>query len=97
MVGFSDGGLRRGSNRAAVGWVVVAINDEGVWQLGWGGKIIVCGAAGSFCVEAIGLEVLVDKLGYLTNFESGVDDRSWMNSSRSYSLEQVATVMTCGS
>ena len=95
MVGFSDGGLRKSSGKASIGWVVVAINDMGVWQLGSGGMAVDCGAAGSFSVEAIGLEVLVEKLVYLTTYDKGVDDATWMNSPRSYSSEQLATIQFC--
>ena len=78
VIGFSDGGLRGNSGKASIGWVIVAVNDRGVWQLGSGGMAVNCGAGGSFAVEAIGLEVLVDKVGYLTKYDKGVDDASWM-------------------
>ena len=61
VIGFSDGGLRSTSSKASIGWVIVAINDMGEWLLGKGGMAVEGGQAGSFSVEAIGLEVLVDK------------------------------------
>ena len=54
-----------------------------------------CGAGGSFAVEAIGLEVLVDKVGYLTKYDKGVDDASWTVSLKNYSLEHLATTQFC--
>ena len=53
------------------------------------------GSAGSFSVEAIGLEVLVDKIGHLAKQDNGVGDESWMTSHINYSLERLATIQTC--
>ena len=55
------------------------------------------GPAGSFSVEAIGLEVLVDKIRYLTQLDNGVGDESWMTTRiNNYSLERLATIQACG-
>ena len=95
VIGFSDGGLRSSSSKASIGWVIVAINDRGVWVLGKGGMAVEGGRAGSFSVEAIGLEVLVDKIGHLTKLDNGVGDTSWMTTHINYSLERLATIQTC--
>ena len=97
IIGFSDGGLRKNVNKAAVGWVIVAVTEEGIWQVGKGGKFIKCGDAGSFGVEAVALETLVDSLNYLTLIDNGVRDNSWMVSSLNFSVEYEAEVRKCGS
>ena len=78
VCGFSDGGLRRSSGRAAIGWVIVAIVGDGVWQLGKGGALVDSGDGGSFAVEAWALELLADKLTILALNSNGVFDQSWI-------------------
>ena len=66
-------------------------------QVGKSGKIIERGDAGSFWVEAVALETLVDSLNYLILNNNGVRDNSWMVSSLTFSVEYEAEVRKCGS
>jgi hypothetical protein len=63
--------------------------------LGKGGMGVEGGLTGSFGVEAIGLEVLVDKFGYLSNLDIGVSDDSWMTTRIKYSREHLADTKLC--
>ena len=95
VVGFSDGGLRSASSKASIGWVIVAINGRGEWELGRGGMGVEGGRTGSFGVEAIGLEILIDKFGLLCNLDTGVYDDSWMTTRIKYSREHLADTKLC--
>ena len=73
------------------------MTEEGVWQVGKGGKIIECGDAGSFWVEAVALETLVESQTYLSLLDNGVMDNTWMVSPQKFSIEYEATNRVCGS
>ena len=92
VVGFADGGLRRNTGKAAIGWFIAAINKEGVWRLGDGGSRVDVDSAGSFAVEAWALECLVDNLLCLTHFTNGARDDSWMSEPTGFSLEELVEV-----
>ena len=95
IIGFSDGGLPRSVKKAAVSWVVEEIAEEGVWLLGKGGQNVDCGSGGSFMVEALALECLVEKFVSLSCLDLGVLDDTWMVSPVEFSLEQEAVTRTC--
>ena len=78
-----------------MGWVIVAITEEGVWLLGKGGQRVECGNAGSFLVEALALEGLVENLVYLSSLDVGVVDDTWMVSPIEFSIEQEPVVRLC--
>ena len=86
ILGFSDGGLRKEVGKAAVGWVVVAVVDGICWHLGRGGACVDCGEAGSFLVEAIAFETLIDNITTLC-MNTGVCDDSWQRISVKFSTE----------
>ena len=86
-MGFSDGGLRRSTGKAAVGWIIVAVNDKGVWWIGERGSKVNCGAAGSFAVETWAFECLADKLVNITHGSGDCDDNDWMSTPIHFSLE----------
>ena len=85
-LGFSDGGLRKEVGKAALGWVVVAVVDGTCWLLGRGGACVDCGEAGSFLVEAIAFETLIDNITTLC-MNTGVCDDSWQRISVNFSSE----------
>ena len=88
IVGFSDGGLRKEVLKAATGWTIVAIENGKAWLLGSGGMLVKCGEAGSFLVEALALEALINELTVLCK-SSGVLDNSWQNTALQFSRDKL--------
>ena len=66
--------------------MVVAVVDKLCWLLGKGGSCVDIGEAGSFMVEAIALETLVDSITTLC-METGVCDDSWQYIPVDFSVE----------
>ena len=91
VMGFSDGGLRKESGRAAIGWIVVALVDKQCWLLGKGGSGVDIGEAGSFLIEAVALETLLDIITSLC-MKTGVRDCSWQRTPVDFSIESEPTV-----
>ena len=91
ILGFSDGGLRKEAGKAAVGWVVVAVVNELCWLLGRGGACVDIGEAGSFLIEAIALETLVDSITTLC-MKTGVCDNSWQSTPVDFSVESESVI-----
>ena len=80
--------------KAAVGWVIVAVVDGGCWLLGKGGNKVECGEAGSFLVEALAFETLIDNVTTLC-IQSGVRDDSCRCEPLSFSTEHVLEIQRC--
>ena len=85
-MGFSDGGLRKEAGKAAVGWVIVAVVNGVCWLLGKGGACIEIGEGGSFLIEAVAFETLIDNITTLC-MNIGVQDDSWQNAPVDFSTE----------
>ena len=91
ILAFSDGGLRKEVGKAAVGWVIVAVANGACWMLGKGGACVDCGAAGSFLIEAIAFETLIDNITTLCT-NTAVCDNTWQHISLIFSTESERTI-----
>ena len=77
--------------------MVVAVVDGSCWLLGKGGLCVDIGEAGSFMVEAIAFETLIDSITTLC-METGVCDNSWQYIPVDFSIEsecEVTRIQLC--